>query len=83
EKDQASYMVGMDIGKSLQPIKDEIDVEVMVRALKASLAGQKLQMTDEQAQKVREAFAQRLQAKQIADMMAKAKKNAEEGERFL
>lgn len=83
EKDRASYMIGMDIGKSLQPVKDEVDVDVMMRALKASLAGQKLQMTEEQAQKVRESFAQRLQAKQIAEMMAKAKKNAEDGEKFL
>ncbi|HZH44542.1 MAG TPA: FKBP-type peptidyl-prolyl cis-trans isomerase [Lysobacter sp.] len=83
EKDRVSYMIGLDMGRSLQPIKDEVDVDVMMRALKASLAGQKPLMTEEQALRVREAFAQRLQAKQIAEMMAKAKKNAEDGEKFL
>src|SRR3546814_9936153 len=32
EKEQASYMVGMSVGKSLEPIKDEVDVDTVVRS---------------------------------------------------
>jgi FKBP-type peptidyl-prolyl cis-trans isomerase FkpA/FKBP-type peptidyl-prolyl cis-trans isomerase FklB len=83
EKDRNSYMVGMDLAKSLQPIKDEIDFNVVAKAVNTGLSGGKYLMTDEQAQKVREAFGEKLQAKQIAEMMAKAKTNAAEGGKFL
>lgn len=83
EKDRISYMVGMDLAKSLEPVKDEIDFDTVSKAVKTGLAGGKYLMTDEQAQKVREAFGEKLQAKQIAEMMAKAKTNAADGAKFL
>lgn len=83
EKERVSYMVGMDLGKSLEPVKDEIDLATMNKALKATLAGEKPLMTDEQAQKVREAFSQKMQAQQIAKMMAEAKENLAKGQAFL
>ena len=83
EKEQVSYMVGMSMAKSLVPIKDEVDADTIVKALKASLAGDKLLLTDEQAKAIDEKFAQKMQAKQIADIMAKGKKNATEGAAFL
>lgn len=83
EKQRVSYMVGMDLGKSLEPVKDEIDLDTMNRALKATLAGEKPLMNDEQALKVREAFAQKMQAQQIAKMMGEAKENLAKGQAFL
>lgn len=83
EKDRVSYMIGMDLAKSLEPVKDEIDLDTLQRALKASLAGEKLLLTDEQAQQVRETFAQEMQAQQIAKMMAQAKENEAKGQAFL
>lgn len=83
EKDQASYMVGMSMAKQLEPIKDEIDLDVIVKALKSSLAGEKLLLDDKQVAKVAESFGQQMQAKQIAKMLADAKKNLSEGQGFL
>lgn len=83
EKERVSYMVGMSMAKSLEPMKDEVDVDTIAKAIKASLAGEKLLMTDEQAQKVSEAFGDKMRAKQMADMMAKARKNSEDGAKFL
>jgi len=83
EKDQASYMIGMQMAKSLEPAKDDIDVDVIAKAIKTSLSGGKLLLTQEQAQKIAEKFGEKMQAKQIADMMAKAKKNAADGAAFL
>ena len=34
ERKQFSYMIGMDIGKSISPVKDEIDMETLVEAMK-------------------------------------------------
>ena len=52
EKDQVSYMIGMAMAKQLEPAKDEIDVDVIAKAIKASLAGQKLLLTDQQAAEI-------------------------------
>lgn len=83
EKEQVSYMVGMALAKQLEPMKEEIDVDTISKAIKTSLSGGKLLMTEEQAQKVGESFGQKMQAKQIAKMMADAKANLEAGQKFL
>ncbi len=83
DKDQVSYMIGMDMGKTLDPAKDDIDLDVMMKAIRTTLKGEKPLMDDKQAGAVREAFAQRMQLKQMQKMMTDAKKNGEEGEKFL
>ena len=83
EKEQVSYMIGMTMGKQLEQVKDEVDLDTLVKAVKNSLAGEKLLLTDEQAQKIGESFGQKMQAKHIAKMMADAKKNLEDGQKFL
>lgn len=83
EKEQVSYMIGRDIARSLEEVKDEIDVETLSKAIASGLAGEESLMTEEQAIQVRETFAQRIQAERIAEMMATAKKNQEEGAKFL
>ncbi len=83
EKDQVSYMIGMAMAKQLEATKDDIDVDVIAKAIKTSLAGQKLLLTDEQASQIAQDFAQKMQAKQIAKMMADARTNLADGEAFL
>ena len=83
EKEQVSYMVGMALAKQLEPMKDEIDVDTISKAIKTSLAGGKMLMTEDQARETGEAFGQKMQAKQIAKMMADAKTNKEQGEKLL
>ena len=38
EKDKVSYMIGMQMGKSLEQVKDEVDVDVISKAIKAQVA---------------------------------------------
>ena len=83
DKDQVSYMVGLDMAKTLEPAKDDIDLDVMTKAIRSSFKGEKPLMDDKQTAAVREAFGQRMQLKQMQKMMADAKKNGEEGEKFL
>lgn len=90
EKEQASYMIGMDIGKSLKPIKDEIDADTVKRAIDDMMNDKKPLLSDEQAMVVMQAFAQKMQAKQQeemakqqAEMEAKGKKNIELEQSFL
>ncbi len=83
EKDQVSYTIGMAMGKQLTEIKDEVDIDTVIKALRAQLSGSRTLLTDAQAQQIMQAFGQKMQAKQIQQMMAQAKANQEKGEKFL
>ncbi len=83
EKDRVSYMIGMDIAKTLEPIKGELDVDTVAKAITTSFAGGKPLLNDAQNLAVREAFAKKMQAKQLADQQAAAGKNQQEGDAFL
>ena len=83
DKDQVSYMLGMNMGKMLEPAKDEIDLDVMMKAIRSTMNGEKPLMDDKQVASVNEAFMQRMQIKQMQKAMQDAKKNGEEGEKFL
>lgn len=66
ERQQVSYMIGMDIGKSLKPLKDEVDMETLQRAINDVFEDKKLLLDDEQLKLVAQALASKMQAKQIA-----------------
>jgi FKBP-type peptidyl-prolyl cis-trans isomerase FkpA len=83
EKDKVSYMVGMDIGRGVASIKDEIDMNIVIQALQASVKGDKTALTQEEALKIRQDFMTKLQAKRAAEDKAKAETNKKAGEDFL
>lgn len=82
-KENISTMVGMDIGRGLTQIKDDLDISVVVEAMKASMEGKKARLTEEQAMEVRQAFMQQMQTKQAAEEKAAAEANQKEGADFL
>ena len=83
EKDRVSYMVGMALGKQLEPIKDEVDYDVISKAVKSTLKGEKLLMTEDQARETSEAFGEKMQQKAVAKAEADAKNNLDAGKKFL
>src|SRR4051812_47502620 len=83
EKEKYSYMVGLDISRSLGSIKDEIDVSVVEKALDDGLNGKTTRMTQEEALKVRQEFMQKLQSKQASKSKEESEKNQKEGDDFL
>ena len=83
EKEQVSYTIGMAMGKQLSEIKDEVNLDTVVKALRTQMAGEKSLVTDEQAQQIMQDFGKKMQAKQIAKMMEEGKTNQEKGDKFL
>lgn len=83
EKKQVSYMIGVDMGKSLAMIKDDLDLEVMTAAIQAQFDKEPSKLTDEQALKIQEAFTAKIQARQAAKAEADAAQGKEEGAAFL
>ena len=90
EKEQISYTIGMEMGKSLKPIKDEVDLKTLSRALDDVINDKKLLLNDEQVAKIMQDFSVKMQAKQQeemakkqAEMAAQGKKNVELEKTFL
>jgi len=83
DKNKVSTMVGMDIGRGLSQIKDDIDIKIVEQALEQTLKGEKTSLTTEEALQVRQAFMQQMQAKRVAEQKVAAEKNKKEGAEFL
>jgi FKBP-type peptidyl-prolyl cis-trans isomerase len=83
DKNSISTMVGMDVGRGLTQIKDDIDIKVVEQALEATIKGEKTSLTAEEALQVRQEFMKTLQAKRVAEQKAASDKNKKEGEAFL
>ena len=83
DKNKISTMVGMDIGRGLTQIKDDIDIKVVEQALEQTLKGEKTSLTQEEALQVRQAYMQQMQAKRVTEQKAAAEKNKTEGTAFL
>jgi FKBP-type peptidyl-prolyl cis-trans isomerase FkpA len=83
DKNKVSTMVGMDIGRGLSQIKDDIDIKIVEQALEQTLKGEKTSLTTEEALQVRQAFMQQMQAKRVAEQKVAAEKNKKEGADFL
>lgn len=83
EKEQVSYVIGTDIGRSLAPAKDELDLSVLTRAIRDAMDGKQPKLTEAEAMQVMQAFAMRMQARQMAEFEEVKRRNLEEGEKFL
>ncbi|MGY0504339.1 FKBP-type peptidyl-prolyl cis-trans isomerase N-terminal domain-containing protein [Luteimonas sp. e5] len=83
DKQQASYVVGMTMGRQMADIKDELDLDTVIRGLKDEFGDGKKLVDEDQARDILAGFMERMQAKQLAEQMAAARKNAEEGKKFL
>ncbi len=83
DRARISYMVGLDMAKTLAPVKDEVDLEIAIAAIRAVHAGQKPALDEAQANAVREQFGEVLRKKQELAMRELARKNLAEADAFL
>ena len=83
EKQQVSYMVGLDVARNLQPIKDEIDLDTVDQAIRAALAGEKPLLDEAQANAVRQRFTEHLREKRATEHKALAEKNQKLSDAFF
>ena len=83
EKQRNSYMIGMDVAKSLGAIKDEIDMATLTQAMQAVFAGKPTTLSAADAELIRASFSQKMQAMMGAKAAAEGQKNLQEGQAFL
>ncbi|MGH8085147.1 MAG: FKBP-type peptidyl-prolyl cis-trans isomerase [Lysobacter sp.] len=82
-KEQVGYLVGSDVGRSLLPMKDELELPILLQAVRAALGGGELRMTEAELDATREAFARKMRGQFEARMNAEAETNKAEGAKFL
>ncbi|MDQ3288714.1 MAG: FKBP-type peptidyl-prolyl cis-trans isomerase [Pseudomonadota bacterium] len=81
--EKVSHFVGAQVGQSLEPIKDEIELSVLLQSVRAALNDVPLQLSREEVETLRQEFSQRVQSKMQARAQEQASSNAEEGNRFM
>jgi len=59
EREMVSYMIGMDVADSLQPVKEDMDMAAFGRGLRNVLDGQPPLLEDEQSSKLLSVLSQR------------------------
>ncbi|HEY0886014.1 MAG TPA: FKBP-type peptidyl-prolyl cis-trans isomerase [Ramlibacter sp.] len=80
---QVGYLVGADVGRQLSPLKDELEIPVLMQGLRTTLSGGTPLLGMEEANAVRRAFGEKVQAAMRAQHDADASRNAAEGQAFL
>lgn len=82
-KDKVGYLVGSDVGRSLVAIKDELELPVLVQAVRTALAKGAPLLAPAELDSVRQAFSQKIQTRMQAKAAAAAEVNRGEGAAFL
>jgi len=85
--EKVGLMIGAGVGRSLAPIRDEIEMPIFMQAVRATIGSEKLLLTDAELDRIRLAFAQRRtefeKAREKAMIADAARSNAEAGAAFL
>jgi len=83
EKAKVSYGYGMEIGKNLKRQGIEIDPDLLAKGLKASLAGEKTLMTEDEVRQTMMAFQQKMQSQRAEKSKKEGEENKTKGDAFL
>jgi len=83
EQDKLSYVLGMDIGNSLKQLNTEFNLDTMMQGIKAVLDDTPPLLEAAEAEQVKQAFFQQLQAKASEQQAGAAAENLAAGEAFL
>lgn len=82
-KDKVGFMIGTDVGRSLQPIQDELEMPVFLQAVRTMMSSAKPLLTDAEMDRIREDFSKRMDAREKARAADAGRRNAEAGAAFL
>ena len=82
-EERISYTIGMDIGQSLAEQGLDLDLDLLIEALRASYRGEETRLTQEEALQERDLFMQRRQQEMERERAGEAERNLEAGQAFL
>jgi FKBP-type peptidyl-prolyl cis-trans isomerase len=77
------YAIGVDLGKSLTPVKDQVDIAALKAGLDDQFSRGESKMDDAAREAIKTTVAKAMQEKQMQERTEKAAKAKEEGAKFL
>jgi FKBP-type peptidyl-prolyl cis-trans isomerase FklB len=83
QKDKDSYALGMSLGSTLRQQSVEVDLSILMRGVKDSLAGSKTLLTEDEERTVLTALKAEVRKKQEEKMAQAGEANTKEGQAFL
>ena len=83
DRGNVGTLLGEQVGRSLLPVRDELEMPVVLRAVRDRLAGGELQLTEAEADALRPAFTARARELAQAEAARVGERNRAEGEAFL
>jgi len=83
DRARASYMVGLDLAQNLTPLRDEVDLETVILALRSAHAKEPSLLTTEQVDATRKQFTQHLREVREVQRKALAASNLAKATEFL
>jgi FKBP-type peptidyl-prolyl cis-trans isomerase FklB len=83
QEDKESYAIGMSFGSGLRKQSVEVDLNILMRGLKDSLAGGKTLLTDDESRAVIAGLQAEMRKKQEEKMAQAGEANMKEGQEFL
>jgi FKBP-type peptidyl-prolyl cis-trans isomerase len=83
QKERLSYSIGVNAGKSLKSMEINLDLELVIQALRDAYSGSKLLMSEEEIRNVLIAYQKERLEKQAEATKLLAEKNKKEGDAFL
>lgn len=81
--DRVSYMIGTDIGASLRANQADVDPALVSRGFEDSYLAKPMLMSEEEIDKVKQEFTEKLQKEYQAKLTEKSARNLAEGEAYL
>jgi len=83
EESKLAYAIGMDIGMSLKTLETDLNRAAMIAAINDRLDGVDTKLTQEDANKIKQAFFVKQAEKKAAAQKVAAEKNQKEGAAYL
>ncbi len=80
--DSASYAIGMNMGASVEQVRDQIDMDKLMRGLTDQAEGREAALTQQEAMTVLRAFATQMQTSQRQHAEEQVAKNKEAGDAY-
>ena len=83
DRGKLSYAIGVDIGRSLAPLQDELDYAAVERGLNDVQKKNKLLLDDAAREQIKMKMAQEISARRMQKMQADAGKAVDAGKKYL
>lgn len=77
------YAIGVDLGRSLQPVKQDVDIAALKAGLDDAFGEATLKLDDAAREEIKNTVAKNMQERQQKERAAQAEKASAEGQKFL